>query len=245
MNTNGYVYTKATQYNKELGQHRDFGVTDAKGRKVGAALIVGHHTYEQDFDPKRYCGTVVQEADLGLWWTYAVQSTRNGTKFGASAKTMKFRTKGERDVAAAKALARAVKAGVRKHTKAAPAPVETKPNPFATLRDENRAKRAEKGTVIVCGVEQPATRDENGAIYTAPVHTTVPAKAGLDGYHLFMIFDHVTNKRLPMVYNFRHTAEEASLFNYSESRRIERYFSYYHPFGPYQPLRRQNYFASL
>jgi hypothetical protein len=94
--------------------HADFGVTDAKGRKVGASIKM--HTLDITDDKRNSTNGIVAEPhNFGTWYCYSIQSTRNGKDFGASAKTSKFRSRTERDAKAVKAFDRSRKLAIKKH----------------------------------------------------------------------------------------------------------------------------------
>ena len=110
-----YVPAKYNEIDKAAHKHA-FDVTDTKGRAVGAIRFC--HTLVITRDPRTdRNGIVAQEADLGVWYCYSIQSTRDGNPFGASAKTSKFRNEIERDRKSEKALGRSRKLAIKKHTK--------------------------------------------------------------------------------------------------------------------------------
>lgn len=92
--------------------HHDAGATDAKGRAVGHRIDTFQETWEQiERDGPGY---ICEPERLGLWFCYRLHSTRDGQPFGASPKTMSYRTADERDDAAAKALRAAQRRAAKK-----------------------------------------------------------------------------------------------------------------------------------
>jgi hypothetical protein len=103
-------------YSPQIADHEDFGVKDAKGRAVGGALMKRTVTITAD-DRKDRNGYVTSPDRLGVWYTVAIQSTRDSKTFGATVRDRYFRTPEERDAYGIKARERARKAAIRKHGK--------------------------------------------------------------------------------------------------------------------------------
>lgn len=108
MNT-GYV---AAEYHETRTSKlvEAFGVKDGKGRELGAIAYLGTRKVTQVAD--RDFGSCALEADLGDWFIFYPDATRDGKSFGASHGSRKFRTEAERDAAVVAYLASARKRAV-------------------------------------------------------------------------------------------------------------------------------------
>lgn len=94
--------------------HTPFGVTDSKGRDVGAFVITETIVISPDPDTERKWCRVADPKEMGTWFSYTIQSTRDGAEFGASAKTSRFRDEAERDRKALAALIRSQRRATKK-----------------------------------------------------------------------------------------------------------------------------------
>src|SRR5262245_39866317 len=108
-----YVFAK-TAYSLQSGLEVDFQLYDKKRRKVGIIVLKQTETTTQDADQNKNSGTIAYTNELGVWYTYGIQSTRDGTKYGAAAKMMRYRTEAERDAKAAKAAVAAQRRAAKK-----------------------------------------------------------------------------------------------------------------------------------
>jgi hypothetical protein len=113
-NCTGNTRTKKISNVRESLQRVDFGMTNAKGAALGAMIIRETEVYEEmseaEFNKTRTASLVRP----GTWYTYRVQTTRNGSSFGASQPTHYFRSIEERDVAIHAHIARSMKAAAKK-----------------------------------------------------------------------------------------------------------------------------------
>ncbi len=105
------------EYKGTDADHRAFKVFDSKGREVGARVSFYNVTVtELTGNPASYY-TVDSAAELGEFFAFCPQATRNGEGFGACQSFRHFRTVAERDAAVAKyfkdAEKRATKAAAR------------------------------------------------------------------------------------------------------------------------------------
>jgi hypothetical protein len=113
-NCTGNTRTKKISKVRESLERVDFGMTNAKGAALGAMIIRETEVYQEmseaEFNKTRMASLTLP----GVWFTYCVQTTRNGAGFGASQPTHYFRSIEERDVAIHAHMARSMKAAAKK-----------------------------------------------------------------------------------------------------------------------------------
>lgn len=112
----GKAYTRAKfeEARLEVVAH-DFGVVDAKGRKVGAKLYTFRRTITPDASSSSlYRGTDLPEGGK-VQFGYRIQSTRDGQAFGACTLTNWFDTVEQAQGKAEKALASSRKRQAKQH----------------------------------------------------------------------------------------------------------------------------------
>lgn len=104
------VYTKRIEVEgaRSLATH-DFGTTDKRGRKVGAAIF----TTEFDFveDPEANGGYLMA---AGHYYAFVPSATRDGNSYGATQRWTSYATVEDRDAAIATYLKGARKRAERK-----------------------------------------------------------------------------------------------------------------------------------
>jgi hypothetical protein len=83
------------------GENVEFGVTDNKGRALGARVITREVEMVELLPDQQSCYLSLEP---GRWFTLQVHQTRNGSDFGAGHRARYFRTAAERDAAQVKYL---------------------------------------------------------------------------------------------------------------------------------------------
>lgn len=93
--------------------YHDFGVTDARGRKIGAVVTFSLVEFVEKTEDRSWG----YRRPAGMYLALCTQATRNGKHYGATQDDQFFATEAEREEAAAKYLksarARAVKAAAK------------------------------------------------------------------------------------------------------------------------------------
>ncbi len=84
-------------------QDRDFGMIDAKGRRVGATVYIATHIYTPSDNNWGHA------VDPGTYYAFRPTATRDGASFGAVQASRLFTTTEERDAAIADYFAKAEK----------------------------------------------------------------------------------------------------------------------------------------
>ena len=90
----------------------DFDAHDAKGRRHGYAVSIGTKTFTRT-EIENY-RALVDDENLGLWFTARPHALKDGKPFGALQGEKHFRTLAEADAAAAAMIERARKAAAKK-----------------------------------------------------------------------------------------------------------------------------------
>lgn len=88
----------------------DFEAFDSKGRRHGYRVAIGTKTFERDATSFN----LVDDENLGLWFTATPHATKDGKTFGALQNTKHFRTLQEAEAAAEAMIERARKAAQKK-----------------------------------------------------------------------------------------------------------------------------------
>lgn len=106
--------SKMINHTHESTETVDFGKTDSKGRRIGAMIVRDNETYALMTEAEIKTSFCFSYIEPGLWFTYHIQTTRNGSRYGACQPTHYFATVEERDVAIHAHLARSMKAAAKK-----------------------------------------------------------------------------------------------------------------------------------
>jgi len=89
-------------------EHRDFGVVDARGRKVGA-VIYRYTLTIAELPVDDWDSGLARRSLLGTWYAVTGRATRDGEEFGSGHPERLFATEAEREAYIAKHLAGARK----------------------------------------------------------------------------------------------------------------------------------------
>lgn len=108
------ISSKKVNTIRESVEKVDFDTVDNKGRKIGALIVRETETYDVMTDADMKSSSWRSLVKPGVWFTYRIQTTRNGSSFGASQAKHYFATVEERDVAIHAHLARSMKAAAKK-----------------------------------------------------------------------------------------------------------------------------------
>lgn len=108
------INTKKVNTTRESVEKIDLGTVDNKGRRIGALIVRETETYEVMTDAEIKSSFFRSHVKPGVWFVYRIQTTRNGSSFGASQPTHYFASVEERDVAIHAHLARSMKAAAKK-----------------------------------------------------------------------------------------------------------------------------------
>jgi hypothetical protein len=114
MNPTGTIRTKKISTVREALERVDFCALDNKGRKVGALIIRETEIYEEMSNAEFKATFMASLVRPGTWYTYSVQTTRDGFLFGATQPTHYFASVEERDIAIHAHLARSMKSAAKK-----------------------------------------------------------------------------------------------------------------------------------
>jgi hypothetical protein len=93
----------------------DFGVSDKRGRAIGARVSYSETTIVEADATARYISPVER---LGHWFVLRTTAMRGGKDFGPSFNRQSFRTAAERDAAKDKYLKNAAKRALKEAAKA-------------------------------------------------------------------------------------------------------------------------------
>lgn len=105
-----YVRAKDCNTGDVNTEHVDFGLSDSRGRKIGARI----RTYRQDRVPAIGSNTLLAPDSLGTgWFVLDVHATRDGKPYGASQATRYFESATARSIATDRYLADARKRAAR------------------------------------------------------------------------------------------------------------------------------------
>ena len=104
--------------NKGTVRH-GFGITDSKGRSVGALLIITTVEYAANgytFERPGPFGHLGLEVEPGTYYVVQPWATRDGETFGATQPDRRFKTKAGRDAYVTEYLANAERRAKKAHT---------------------------------------------------------------------------------------------------------------------------------
>jgi hypothetical protein len=113
MNANETARTTMSARQNEKREHTAFGLTDERGREIGALAVTfecDYITRDDEADKFRACFRIAP----GHYFEAYVHATRNEKAFGASQRTMIFQTAAERDAYVTKRLENSRKAAAKK-----------------------------------------------------------------------------------------------------------------------------------
>lgn len=108
------IRTKRINLTRESLENIDFNTNDSKGRKLGALIVRETETYAPMSDAEFNARRMASYIKAGVWFTYRIQTTRNGSSFGASQAKHYFATVEEREIAINAHMARSMKAAAKK-----------------------------------------------------------------------------------------------------------------------------------
>lgn len=108
------IRSKKVNTIRESVEKIDFDTIDSKGKKIGALIVRDTETYEVMTDADIKASIWASHVKPGVWFTYRIQTTRNGSAFGATQPKHYFATVEERDVAIHAHLARSMKTAAKK-----------------------------------------------------------------------------------------------------------------------------------
>ena len=108
------INTKNVNVALEFVEKIDFNTLDSKWRKIGALIVRETETYEVMTDAEIKSSFSRSHVKPGVWFVYRIQSTRNGSSYGAIQPKHYFSTVEERDVAIHAHMARVMKAAAKK-----------------------------------------------------------------------------------------------------------------------------------